>query len=447
MSVNRTVVYPEERLPWPQTVGLGLQHVLAMFGATVLAPLLMHFDPNLAVFFSGIGTLLFMLVVRGKIPSYLGSSFAFIGPVLAAQGHGGVPAALGGIVAAGLVYLIVGLLVKTNKGVSIISMLMPPPVTAAVICVIGIGLAPVAWNNASKNWPLALITLSAAIIVAVGTRGFTRLIPVLIGVAVGYGVAVFWGLVDFSNVAQAAWIGIPNFVTPTFNVEAVTLILPVVVLLIAENLGHVKAVSAYMDRDLTPQLGDAFVGDGLATFLAGMFGGTGVTTYAENIGNMAMTRVFSNWPLRVAAVTAILLGLIPKFGELIHTIPDPVMGGITIVLFGLIAGASTKVIAASVKTEDWGGIDSFGVFGMSVAVCAALLVVFNTNAAINAVDAAKQLPTTLRIGIIELDAIGASTFFAILLNLAMVLLKRFSPFSEKPVQEPVEEVVNVTTPA
>jgi uracil-xanthine permease len=407
-----TVVFPEQAVPPARMIGLGLQHVIAMFGATVLAPFLMGFDPNLAIFFSGIGTLIFMVTVRGRVPSYLGSSFAFIGPVIAAKKLGGVPAALGGIAAAAVVYFIVGALVKTKPGTRAIAALMPPPVTAAVVAVIGIGLAPVGWDMSSKGWPLALFTLAVAVFVAVATRGFTKLIPVLIAVVAGYLVAAVTGQVDFSAMAKAAWIGLPNFVFPTFNGEAISLIVPVVVMLVAENLGHVKAISAYMERDLTPEVGNTFMGDAAATFVSALGGGTGQTTYAENIGVMSITKVFSIRPLQVAAVTAILLGLVPKFGAFIGSIPVPVMGGISFLLFGLIAGTSSKVI--STADEDWGSLENFGVFGISVALCTAMV--------------AKNV--TVNLGGVVLDPIGASTFAAVLLNLAIVLVKRLSPAAE-----------------
>ncbi len=403
-----SIILPEESLPTGRMVGLGLQHVIAMFGATVLAPFLMGFDPNLAIFFSGIGTLIFMAIVRGRVPSYLGSSFAFIGPVIAAKKLGGVPAALGGIAAAAVVYLIVGALVKTKPGTRAIAALMPPPVTAAVVAVIGIGLAPVGWDMSSKGWPLALFTLAVAVCVAVAARGFAKLIPVLIAVVTGYLVAAVTGQVDFAPVANAAWVGLPNFVTPTINPEAISLIVPVVVMLVAENLGHVKAISAYMERDLTSDVGNTFMGDATATFVSALGGGTGQTTYAENIGVMSITKVFSIRPLRVAAVTAILLGLVPKFGALIGTIPVPVMGGISFLLFGLIAGTSSKVI--STAAEDWGTLENFGVFGISVALCTAMV--------------AKNV--TLNLGGVVLDPIGASTFAAVFLNLAIVLVKKLA---------------------
>src|SRR5512137_502967 len=403
---TNAIILPEQSLPTGRMVGLGLQHVIAMFGATVLAPFLMGFDPNLAIFFSGIGTLIFMAIVRGRVPSYLGSSFAFIGPVIAAKNLGGVPAALGGIAAAAVVYFIVGALVKTKPGTRAIAALMPPPVTAAVVAVIGIGLAPVGWDMSSKGWPLALFTLAVAVCVAVAARGFAKLIPVLIAVIAGYLVAAVTGKVDFAPVAKAAWIGLPNFVTPTVNLEAVSLIVPVVVMLVAENLGHVKAISAYMERDLTPDVGNTFMGDAAATFVSALGGGTGQTTYAENIGVMSITKVFSIRPLQVEAVTAILLGLVPKFGALIGTIPVPVMGGISFLLFGLIAGTSSKVIATA--AEDWGTLENFGVFGISVALCTAMV--------------AKNV--TLNVWGVVLDPIGASTFAAVLLNLAIVLVKK-----------------------
>jgi xanthine/uracil permease len=258
----------------------------------------------------------------------------------------------------------------------------------------------------SKGWPLALFTLAVAICVAVAARGFAKLIPVLIAVIAGYLVAAVTGQVDFAPVAKAGWIGLPDFVTPTINLEAVSLIVPVVVMLVAENLGHVKAISAYMERDLTPDVGNTFMGDATATFVSAMGGGTGQTTYAENIGVMSITKVFSIRPLQVAAVTAILLGLVPKFGALIGTIPVPVMGGISFLLFGLIAGTSSKVI--STADEDWGTLENFGVFGISVALCTAMV--------------AKNV--TLNLWGVVLDPIGASTFAAVLLNLAIVLVKR-----------------------
>ena len=395
------IVFPEQSLPASRMVGLGLQHVIAMFGATVLAPFLMGFDPNLAIFFSGIGTLIFMVVVRGRIPSYLGSSFAFIGPVIAAKSHGGVPAALGGIAAAAVVYFIVGFLVKTRAGTRAIAALMPPPVTAAVVAVIGIGLAPVGWDMSSKGWPLALFTLAVAVFVAVATRGFPKLIPVLIAVIAGYVVAAVAGSVDFSAVAKAAWIGLPSFVAPAFGFEAISLIVPVVVMLVAENLGHVKAVAAMTGRNLDAYIGRAFLGDGIATMVAGSGGGTGVTTYAENIGVMAVTKIYSSLVFVIAALVAIAMGLCPKFGQLIYTVPGPVIGGLAIVLFGLIATTGARIWVQN-KVD-------FGETRNLVTVAAALTI------------GAGDL--TLTSGDFSLSGIAIATFGAILVYQILGLVK------------------------
>lgn len=347
------VIAPDERLPWPNTIALGMQHVLAMFGATFLAPLLMGFDPQLAIFFSGIGTLIFFFVVGGRIPSYLGSSFAFIAPVIAAQQEGGIPVALGGIVVAGLIYTVVGLIV-TRTGSGWIDALMPPVVTGAVVMVIGLTLAGVAFGMIRSADPgtgdvraiepvIGVITLAITVFTAVWAPGFLRRLPILIGVVAGYVVAAIAGEVSLDPVRSAAWLGLPDFETPSFDGRAITLIAPVALVLIAENLGHIKAVAVMTDRDLMPYLGRGFIGDGVATMVAGAGGGTGVTTYAENIGVMAMTRIYSTAIFIVASLVAILLGFSPKFGALVASIPEPVLGGIATVLFGLIAATGARL--------------------------------------------------------------------------------------------------------
>ena len=352
------VIGPDERLPWGNTIALGMQHVLAMFGSTVVAPLIMGFDPNLAILFSGIGTLLFFAITAGMVPSYLGSSFAFIAPVgTAMAGDGGMKAALGGIIAAGFVYLLIGVLVHYT-GSGWIDALMPPLVTGAVVAIIGLNLAGAARNLASASMPLAIITILAVMVIAILGRGMLGRLPILLGAIFGYLVALILGGtdaagravgpmhisgVDFQPVRDAAWIGWPNFVAPSFNWHAISLIAPVAIILIAENTGHIKAVSEMTGRNLMPYLGRGFIGDGLATMIAGTGGGTGVTTYAENIGVMAVTRVFSTAIFVVAAITAIILGFCPKFGALIASIPNGVLGGIATVLFGLIAVTGVRI--------------------------------------------------------------------------------------------------------
>ena len=351
-------VAPDERLPAGQTIVLGIQHVVAMFGATVLAPLLMGFNPNVAILFSGIGTLIFFIAVGGRVPSYLGSSFAFIAVVIAATGYAGggrnanLGVALSGIIAAGVVYALIGAVVMAI-GYRWIERLMPPVVTGAVVAVIGLNLAPIAVKSISGNsfdtW-IGIATIVAVGLVAVRAPGLARRLPILLGGLAGYLLyavlanGLHWGKpIDFTSVMEAAWIGWPAFVAPTFSAQAIALIAPVAIVLVAENLGHVKAVSAMTGRNLDPYLGRAFIGDGIATIVAGAGGGTGVTTYAENIGVMAVTRIYSSLVFLVAALVAIVLGFSPKFGALIMTIPGPVLGGLSIVVFGLITATGGRI--------------------------------------------------------------------------------------------------------
>jgi putative pyrimidine permease RutG len=352
------VIAPDERLPWPQTLAMGLQHVVAMFGATVLAPLLMGFDPNVAILMSGVGTLLFFVVVGGRVPSYLGSSFAFIGVVIAATGYAGqgananIGVALSGIIAAGLLYTAIGIVVMA-VGTGWIERLMPPVVTGAVVAVIGLNLAPIAVKSAGSTTfdaAMALTTILCVGGVAVFTRGMLQRLLILVGLLAAYAIYMILtnglGLgkpVDFAGVASAAWLGLPKFAAPVWKAEAMALIAPVAIILVAENLGHIKAVSAMTHRDLDRYMGRAFVGDGVATMLAGSVGGTGVTTYAENIGVMAVTKIYSTVVFVIAALIAIVLGFSPKFGALIQTIPGPVLGGVSIVVFGLIAVAGARI--------------------------------------------------------------------------------------------------------
>jgi len=351
---ERDVVYPEDRLPWPQTILMGLQHVMAMFGATVLVPLILGFNPNTVIFFSGVATLIFLVVTGFKVPSYLGSSFSFIGSVLAVQGtsnnHG---LAYAGIVMAGVIYLIIGLIVHF-VGLNPIRYLLPPVVTGTVVAVIGLALASAATGNYAGEPFTATVTLLAAVGAAVYLRGFPRLLPVLIGIVVGYLVSAVYPPcaaaksachIDFGAIGSAAIVGYPTFAFPDFSQFGTTLSLFffIPVILVAENAGHVYAISGIMKRDLSPMLGRTFMGDGIGTTISGLLGGTGETTYAENIGVMGITRVFSIMVFVVAAVFAILLGFIPIFGALVRSIPVSVQGGIEMYLFGLIAVIGGKI--------------------------------------------------------------------------------------------------------
>ena len=335
------VIAPDERLPLSQTIAMGLQHVVIMFGSTVLAPLLMGLNPNIAVLMSGIGTLVFFFIVGGQVPSYLGSSFAFIGVVIAATGYSGsgpnpnIGIAMSGVVACGVAYALIGLIVM-KTGVKWIERLMPPVVTGAVVMVIGLNLAPVAvkgmGTTSFEHWyaTAALLIIGFA---AVYLRGFLQKLLMIVGILISY--VVYWMLtnvlgfgkpIDFSAIQNAAWLGVPEFTAPVFDIDAIVLIVPVVVILVAENLGHIKAVNVMTHRNLDPYIGRAFFGDGIATILAGFAGGPGVTTYGENIGVMAATRVYSTLIFPVAACFAILLGFSPKFGAVIQSIPGPLLG-------------------------------------------------------------------------------------------------------------------------
>jgi putative pyrimidine permease RutG len=355
---NGGVVGTDERLPWPQTGVMGVQHLIAMFGATVLAPILMGFDPNVAILMSGIGTLIFFLVTGGKVPSYLGSSFAFIGVVIAATGYAGsgpnanIGVALGGIIACGALYTLIGVVVQAI-GTGWIERFMPPVVTGAVVAVIGLNLAGIPIKNMAPTdfdkW-MQGITFVCVALVAVFSSGMVQRLLILVGLIVAsvvYAVLTNGlGLgkpLDLGGIASAAWFGMPNFSAPVFSANAMLLIAPVAIILVAENLGHIKAVTAMTGKNLDPYMGRAFIGDGVATMVAGSAGGTGVTTYAENIGVMAATKIYSTAVFLVAGLMAILLGFSPKFGALIQAIPLAVMGGVSIVVFGLIAIAGAKI--------------------------------------------------------------------------------------------------------
>ncbi len=402
------VIGPDERLPWPQTAVMGVQHVIAMFGATVLAPILMGFDPNIAILMSGIGTLIFFFITGGKVPSYLGSSFAFIGVVIAATAYAGkgpnanIGLALGGIIACGVVYTLIGFIVQAI-GTGWIERFMPPVVTGAVVAVIGLNLAGIPVKNmAASNFDswMQLVTFVSVGLVAVLTRGMVQRLLILVGLIVA---SVIYAILtnglglgkplDLSGVVNAAWFGLPNFAAPVFDANAMLLIAPVAIILVAENLGHIKAVTAMTGKNLDQYMGRAFIGDGVATMVSGAAGGTGVTTYAENIGVMAATKIYSTAIFVVAALLAVLLGFSPKFGAVIQAIPLPVMGGVSIVVFGLIAVAGAKI---------W--VDNKVDFSENKnLIVAAVTLVLGTG------------DFTLKFGQFALGGIGTATFGAILL--------------------------------
>jgi len=336
------VVRPDERLSWPRTIGIGMQHVVAMFGATFLVPLITGLPPATTLFFSAVGTALFLTITRNRLPSYLGSSFAFLAPIAAASAQGGMAVALGGVMMTGLLLALVGLVVM-RIGVHWIEVAMPPVVTGTIVALIGLNLAPVAWTNVQTAPVTAVVTLLSIVLISVFFRGMVGRLAILLGVVVGYALASLRGEVSFAKVQDAAWIGLPTFTAPSIDLTVLGLFVPVVFVLIAENVGHVKSVAAMTGRDLDSSIGQALLADGLATTLAGAGGGSGTTTYAENIGVMAATRVYSTAAYWVAAATALLLSMSPKFGELVATIPGGVLGGATTILYGMIGILGARI--------------------------------------------------------------------------------------------------------
>lgn len=348
------VVLPNERLNWGRTVGIGVQHVVAMFGSTFIVPVIIGFPPSTTLFFSGVATLIFLLITANKVPSYLGSSFAFLAPIAAVaplpkDGSGlsaqSIGIALGGIVFTGAVLALIGIIVHF-AGAKWIEKAMPPAVTGVIVALIGLNLASAAHNNFvfNKQAPLqGIVTIIAVALVTVLFRGLLGRLSILIGVFCGYMVAVFQGAIDWSAVDKAAWVGLPTFHSPVFHASTLGLFLPVVLVLVAENIGHLKTVQAMTGQNIDKYTGRALFSDGLGTMIAGFGGGSATTTYAENIGVMAASRVYSTAAYWIAGFTAIVLGLCPKVGAVIATIPPGVLGGAGVVLYGMIGILGARI--------------------------------------------------------------------------------------------------------
>ncbi len=347
-----------ERLPFFQMVPLGLQHLFAMFGATVLVPILTGLSPAVALFTSGTGTLIFILITKGKVPAYLGSSFAFITPIMVITASHGLPYALGGGLVIGLIYCLVAFFIS-RSGVGWLERVLPPVVIGSVIIVIGLGLAPTAADMAgllgdnvsisNVTVQISLFTLLVTVIGSVVFKGFLAVIPVLIGIVAGYIFAALRGAIDFSVVSEAAWFGLPNFMLPKFSWAAISMIAPVSLVVIAEHLGDVLVLSKITGRDFykDPGLSRTLLGDGIASAWASLWGGPPNTTYGENVGVMAITKVYSVWVIGLAGVFAVILSFIPKAEAFISTIPTPVMGGVSMVLFGVIASSGLRTLVES----------------------------------------------------------------------------------------------------
>lgn len=324
---------------------LGVQFLFVAFGATVLVPLLVGIDPSVALFTAGIGTLLFHFITKGKVPVFLGSSFAFIAPIVEATKLYGMPGTLSGLIAVGLVYGLVSMVIK-KWGLGIIERLFPSIVVGPVIMLIGLSLAPVAVNMAKTNWMIAVIVLMTSILIVVYTKGIMKLIPIFCGIVVGYVTCMCLGLVDFTPIQQADWFALPKFVTPKFSWGAILYMIPVAVAPIIEHIGDMYAIGEVADKKFVkdPGLNRTLLGDGVATALAGFLGGPPNTTYSEVTGAIALTKVVDPRILRISAVTALVFSVIGKVSGFLKSIPEAVLGGIMLLLFGMIASIGIKTL-------------------------------------------------------------------------------------------------------
>ncbi len=357
----------EEKLPLLETIPLSLQHLFAMFGSTVLVPILFKINPATVLLFNGIGTILYLVLCKGKIPAYLGSSFAFLSPVFLVLAQYSYEAALGGFICVGIVFCLVGLLVRA-VGTGWIDVIFPPASMGAIVAVIGLELMPTAAGMAgltgdkadSTAMFVSLATLAITIFASVAFKGFLSIIPILIGVVSGYIIAAICGIVDWTLVESAPWFALPTFYTPKFDLGAILIILPASLVVIVEHIGHLIVTGNIVGHDLTkdPGLDRSIFGNGLSTIISGFFGSTPNTTYGENIGVLAITKVFSTWVIGGAAVFAILLSCLGKLAALIQSIPTclgklaaliqsiptPVMGGVSMLLFGVIAASGIRIL-------------------------------------------------------------------------------------------------------
>ena len=335
------------------TIPLSLQHLFAMFGSTVLVPILFHVNPATVLLFNGIGTLFYLILCKGKIPAYLGSSFAFLSPVFLVLSEYSYEAALGGFIVVGMVFCLVSLIVHAI-GTSWIDVIFPPASMGAIVAVIGLELMPTAANMAGLTGEntdatvifVSIATLAVTIFASMAFRGFLSIIPILIGVVAGYIIAFAAGIVDLSHVESAPWLAIPTIYTPEFDLRAILIILPASIVVIVEHIGHLIVTGNIVGRNLAkdPGLDRSLLGNGVSTIFSGLFGSTPNTTYGENIGVLAITKVYSTWVIGGAAIFAILLSCLGKLAALIQSIPTPVMGGVSMLLFGVIAASGIRIL-------------------------------------------------------------------------------------------------------
>lgn len=421
--MEKRIIEVEERLPLLPTIPLSLQHLFAMFGSTVLVPFLLHVDPATCLFMNGVGTLLYLFICKGKLPAYLGSSFAFISPVLAVTATAGMTYAdaQSGFICFGLSFMILALLVK-KIGTSWIDVLFPPAAMGAIVAIIGLELAPLAMSMSGFSGEaqgmtnamavmISMFTLIVTILATVLGRGFISIIPILIGVIAGYILSIIMGVVDFSNVASKEWFAVPTFYSPRFNFSAVMMIMPALFVVFAEHLGHLFVTSDIVGRDLIkdPGLHRSLFADGLSNMISGFAGSTPNTTYGENMGVMAMTGVYSTWVIGGAAVFAIIFSFIGKVAAVIHAIPTPVMGGVCILLFGFIASSGIRMLIE--KKVDY---------------------TKSRNLILTAVTMISGLSgATVTLGPVQLKGMGLATIVAMILSLSFLIFDRLHLSNDK----------------
>ena len=416
--MERRMIGVEEKLPLAQTFPLSLQHLFAMFGATVLVPFLFKVNPATSLLMNGIGTIIYLIIARGRIPAYLGSSFAFISPVFAVMADpslGGYAAAQGGFILFGVFFVVVSQIVRV-AGTRWIDVIFPPAAMGAIVAIIGLELAPVATDMAGLTGKLveqlsiphataitvSMFTLAVTILGSILLRGFLAAIPVLIGVIAGYLFSIVMGIVDFASIAAAPWLEVPTLYSPIFNVSAMLMIMPAAFVVLAEHIGHLVVTGNIVEKDLIkdPGLDRSLLGDGISNILSGFVGATPNTTYGENIGVMAITKVFSVWVIGGAAVIAVCISFIGKFAAIIRSIPVPVMGGVCILLFGVIAAAGIRMLIE--KKVDY-------TRSRNLILTSVVLIAGISGAAV-------------KIGAVELKGMALGTIVSILLSLVFYVL-------------------------
>ncbi|MDD9150879.1 MULTISPECIES: uracil permease [unclassified Sporolactobacillus] len=423
--MTQRVIQTDERLPLLESIPLSLQHLFAMFGSTVLVPLIFKVDPATILLMNGIGTLIYLAICRGKIPAYLGSSFAFISPVLYVLSTSSYEAALGGFIAVGLVFIVISFIIHA-VGTKWLDVVFPPVTMGSIVAIIGLQLIPTAaqdagliapagaaakWSPSATTVTVSLLTFAITLFGWVLFRGFLKIIPILIGIVSGYVIAAFAGLVDFSPVVHAHWLSLPTFYRPEFNLSSIMIILPAALVVIAEHIGHLIVTGNIVGKNLMkdPGLDRSIFGNGISTIISGFVGSTPNTTYGENIGVLAITRVYSTWIIGGAAVFAVILSFVGKLSALISTVPTAVIGGISLILFGVIATNGFRIFVES-KVD----------FARSQNIILST-VIFTTGIS----------GATINIGKVALNGMGLATVVGVLLSLFFALINKFHLSNEE----------------